>query len=77
MSLEKFLEKVKKHNPVLSPKQVRVRSLVFFLLAGVSGYLCYLILSSTGDLYYVLVAVPAVLFYFGVYALITGKLPKP
>lgn len=76
MRLEKLLEKVKNHNPVLTPKQIRVRSLAFFFLSAVAAYLCYFVLQLTGDLYIILLIIPVVLFGFGLFALITGKLPK-
>ncbi len=76
MKLEKLLEKLGNHHPVLTSKQIRVRSLVFFFLGAVTSYLCYFVLQVTGDLYIILVLIPLVLFGFGFYALITGKLPK-
>jgi hypothetical protein len=82
----RLFEKLKAHNPQLSPRQVRLRSPMMFVLAlGLNG--TYWIAASVApDQLQTLMNVmfgwvvfwiaPAVMIGFGVQMLVTGKLPK-
>lgn len=73
--LEKLLQNVKAP-PALTPKQVRLRSLLLFGMAILLMLLSDQITTWTGDIYVILPIISVALVLLGFYALLTGKLPN-